>query len=476
MKVKMILPALVEARGLSFRPIKYSLFPPLGLATLAGYLPPEAEVELQDEHVEKLRLDDEPDLVVIQVYVSSAHRAYEIADHYRAKGAHVCLGGVHVTTCPEEAAHHADTIFLGPGEKTWPAFLEDYRRGEAKRLYRSGRRDLSCLPLPRRDLIRKECYLVPNALVVSRGCPHHCSFCYKDAFFAGGRSYYTLQVDRALREIAGLPGRHLYFLDDHLFGNPRFTEALFDGMTGMGRLWQGAATVQTILTQPQLLEKAAACGLKSLFVGFETLNGESLASVSKTHNLGRDYNEAIRRLHSLGIMINASFVFGMDGDGPDVFDRTVDWAVEQGLETATFHILTPYPGTALKDSLEKEGRVLTNDWDLYDTRHAVFQPKGMCPRQLEEGYWRAYRRFYSWESLFLSALTKPDLASGFRHLAYTGAWKKMEPLWNLIIKTGALGLMRPVLEGVLNGLKWVSPRRDSKELATPTPDVVVEAI
>jgi len=464
MKVKMILPALVEARGLSFRPIKYSLFPPLGLATLAAYLPPGTQVELQDEHVEKLRLGDEPDLVVIQVYVSSARRAYEIADHYRAKGAHVCLGGVHVTTCPGEAAPHADTIFLGPGEETWPAFLEDYQRGEPKPLYWSGKRDLSCLPLPRRDLIRKERYLVPNSLVVSRGCPHHCSFCYKDSFFGGGRPYYTLQVDRALREIAGLPGRHLYFLDDHLFGNPRFVEALFDGMRGMSRLWQGAGTVQTILTQPRLLEKAAACGLKSLFVGFETLNAESLASVSKTHNLGRDYNEAIRRLHGLGVMINAGFVFGMDGDEPDVFDATVDWAVEQGLETATFHILTPYPGTALRASLEKEGRILTNDWDLYDTRHAVFQPRRMSPVQLESGYWRAYERFYSWDNILKAALTKPDLASGLRHLAYSGAWKKMEPLWNLIIKTGALGLMRPALEGVLNGMKWVSTGKEFKPL------------
>ena len=449
MKVKMILPALVEAM---VRPIKYSLFPPLGLATLASFLPPDAEVEIQDEHVEKLRLDDNPDLVVIQVYITSAKRAYEIADHYRSRGSYVCLGGLHVTTCSKEALAHADTIFFGPGEDTWPAFLEDFREGHPKVFYASKNRVLRDLPLPRRDLLRKERYLVPNSIVVSRGCPHHCSFCYKDSFFEGGRSYYTLEVDRALREIGSLPGRHLYFLDDHLFGNPRFIGALFDGMKGMGRLWQAAGTVQTILTQPALLEKAAACGLRSLFVGFETLNKGNLASVSKTHNLDRDYNEAIRRLHDLGIMVNASFVFGMDADDPDVFDRTVDWGVEQGLETATYHILTPYPGTALRAEIEKEGRILTNDWELYDTRHAVYQPKGMTPRQLEEGYWKAYQKFYSWKGVFRGALTKPTLRAAVRHLAYSGAWKKMEPLWNLVIKTGALRLMRPALEGVLNGL------------------------
>src|SRR6478672_8710190 len=127
MRVKLILPALTEATSPFFRPIKYSLFPPLGLATLAGYLDPDDDVEIQDEHVERLDLDDAPDLVVIQVYITSAHRAYRVADHYRRKGAHVALGGLHVTSLPEEAMSHADTIFLGPGEDTWPAFLKDYR-------------------------------------------------------------------------------------------------------------------------------------------------------------------------------------------------------------------------------------------------------------------------------------------------------------------------------------------------------------
>src|SRR3984957_14141449 len=127
MRVRMILPALTEATSPLFRPIKYSLFPPLGLATLAGYLDPADEVVLSDEHVETLQLDDEPDVVVIQVYITSARRAYEIADRYRARGAHVCLGGLHVTSLPDEAAGHADTIFLGPGEDTWPRFLADYR-------------------------------------------------------------------------------------------------------------------------------------------------------------------------------------------------------------------------------------------------------------------------------------------------------------------------------------------------------------
>src|SRR5512141_2737240 len=275
MHVKMILPALTEAKSPFWRPIKYSLFPPLGLATLAGYLSERDSIVLQDEHVETLDLDDDPDLVVIQVYITSAFRAYQIADHYRARGAYVCLGGLHVTSLPDEAARHADTIFIGPGEDTWPAFLSDYRARRPLRRYSSRVRTLNDLPYPRRDLIKRQLYLVPNSLVVSRGCPHACDFCYKESFYEGGKSFYTLKTDRALAEIESLPGKHLYFLDDHLFGNPRFAGNLFDGMTGMGRLWQAAGTVQSVL-KTDLLEKAAAGGLRSLFVGFETLNPNNL--------------------------------------------------------------------------------------------------------------------------------------------------------------------------------------------------------
>src|SRR5262249_34856119 len=159
-----------------------------------------------------------------------------LADHYRGKGAWVALGGLHVTSLPGEAAAHADTIFLGPGEDIWPVFLADLRAGQPKSLYRSTVRTLETLPPVRRDLIKRHLYLVPNSIVVSRGCPHSCDFCYKEAFFEGGRGFYTQRVDAALSEIERLPGRHLYFLDDHLFGDVRFASALFDGMRGMGRL------------------------------------------------------------------------------------------------------------------------------------------------------------------------------------------------------------------------------------------------
>jgi len=449
MRVKLILPALTEATSPFWRPIKYSLFPPLGLATLAGYLRDDDDVEIQDEHVEPLRLDDEPDLVVIQVYITSAHRAYRLADLYRARGAHVALGGLHVTSLPDEAARHADTIFIGPGEDTWPRFLADLRAGRPGRIYRSQVRTLEGVPRIRRDLIKRGLYLVPNSIVVSRGCPHVCDFCYKEAFFEGGRSFYTQTVDAALAEIDRLPGRHLYFLDDHLFGNRRFASALFDGMRGMGRLWQAAGTVNAVLA-PGLLEQAVQSGLRSLFVGFETLNEANLIEQRKYQNLRRDYAAAIRRLHDLGVMINGSFVFGLDQDDGSVFGRTVDWAITHGIETATFHILTPYPGTALHRRLADQDRITIHDWDRYDTRHAVFQPARMSGQELEHGYRRAYREFYRWGSLFRGAAAHDSALAGLRHLAYAAGWKKFEPAWDVVIRAKRAGMMLPALETILS--------------------------
>ena len=468
MKVKMILPALTEAKSPFWRPIKYSLFPPLGLATLAAYLSDNDEITLQDEHVEKLNLDDEPELVVIQVYITSAYRAYQIADHYRAKGAYICLGGLHVTSLPEEASEHADTIFIGPGEDIWPAFLKDYQAKQPKKKYFSDVRTLVDLPFPRRDLIKRHLYLVPNSIVVSRGCPHVCDFCYKEAFFEGGKSFYTLTVDRALEEIESLPGKHLYFLDDHLFGNHHFAGPLFDGMLGMGRLWQAAGTVQSIL-KPGLLEKAAASGLRSLFVGFETLNPTNLVQQHKYQNLNRDYGRAIKRLHDLGVMVNGSFVFGMDDDDESVFDRTVEWAIQQGIETATFHILTPYPGTALHRRIQAEGRITTSNWDLYDTRHTVFRPMRLTAEQLETGYWRAYKNFYRWENIFKSAQVHPDFMGQLRHIAYAGGWKKFETMWDWAIRAKRVVYLLPVLETVLAGFKF--PKVDQNVVEKPSVSV-----
>jgi radical SAM superfamily enzyme YgiQ (UPF0313 family) len=216
----------------------------------------------------------------------------------------------------------------------------------------------------------------------------------------------------------------------------------------MKRLFQGAATVDSIL-RGDLIERAADAGLRSLFVGFETLTPENLRRSHKRQNLGRDYAAVASRLHGLGIMINGSFVFGMDDDDEGVFRRTVDWAVAQGLTTATFHIQTPYPGTGLHARLAREGRIVTADWDLYDTRHVVYRPARMDAASLERGYWWAYREFYRWRSIAAASFTHGTLKHRAKHFAYAAGWKKFEPAWDLVIRARQLRAMTPLLEAVL---------------------------
>jgi radical SAM superfamily enzyme YgiQ (UPF0313 family) len=448
--VTFVLPALTEATSPFWRPIKYSLFPPLGLATLAAYLNEDDRAVIVDEHVEPLPIGDVPDIAVIQVYITNAYRAYALADAYRARGVFVALGGLHVTALPAEASVHADAIFLGPGEQTFPQFLADFRDGRPAPVYCStSGRTLQRVPPIRRDLLTRRRYLVPNSIVVTRGCPQHCDFCYKDAFFSGGTSFYVQRVDDALAEISRLPGRHLYFLDDHLLGDPGFARDLFTAMRGMNRLFQGAATVDSIL-RGDLIEHAAGAGLRSLFVGFESLSPANLRASRKRQNLGRDYTAVTRRLHDLGIMINASFVFGMDDDDEDVFRRTVDWAIANGVTTATFHIQTPYPGTALYARLEQQGRIASRNWDLYDTRHVVYEPARLSPPALRKGYDWAYEEFYRWSSIARASWSHGSLKHQAKHFFYAAGWKKFEAAWNFVIRARQLRLMTPLLEGVLS--------------------------
>jgi radical SAM superfamily enzyme YgiQ (UPF0313 family) len=221
----------------------------------------------------------------------------------------------------------------------------------------------------------------------------------------------------------------------------------------MGRVWQAAGTVKSVLA-PDLLERAVDAGLRSLFVGFETVNAGNLAEQRKWQNINRDYDAAVARLHELGVMVNASFVFGMDDDDGSVFDRTVEWAIGQGVETATFHILTPYPGTRLYERMAAAGRLKHSDWDRYDTRHVVYAPARLTPAQLEDGYWRAYREFYRWPAIWRGASTKDTARGRLRHLAYAGGWKKFEPLWDAVIRAGRVTRALPLLEAVLD-----APRR-----------------
>lgn len=444
MKIKFILPALEEAKSPFWRPIKYSLFPPLGLATLASLCNESDSIQIVDEHVEDINLDDDPDLVCIELYITNAYRAYEIADSYRSRGIKVAIGGLHATSMPNEAKKHADILFLGLGEKSFPKFLEDFKRGEELPVYEQGDVSLDLLPLPRRDLFKSDKYLVPNSMVFSRGCPNKCSFCYVSSFYKGGKSFFAYKVDRILEEIESMKGRHLYFLDDNIFADKKLSRQIFKEMRGLNKVFQGAITVDSIL-QDDTIELAYEAGFRSAFIGFESINKQSLIQANKGSNIGRDYSKAIKRLDELGIMINGSFIFGLDDDTLDVFDRTTEWAINSGITTATNHILTPYPDTAIYNKMDEEKRIVTRDWRLYDTRHLVFNHPNITKEEMESGYNRAYKNFYKWSNIYKASKEHEELRMRLKHFTYAGAWKKFEPVWNFLIKNELLSKARGTL-------------------------------
>jgi radical SAM superfamily enzyme YgiQ (UPF0313 family) len=447
MKIHLILPALKERFSQPYRRIKYSLFPPLSLMTIAGLTPPEHEVIISDEHVADLDFSDTPDLVGMTVYISSAHRAYRIAAKYRKRGVPVVLGGIHPTTLPAEAKAHCDAVVIGEAEGVWGDLLADLQAGRLQPFYDGTRKKpRKDFPLPRRELMVRSEYLVPNTMTVSRGCPHNCSFCYKPSFF--GRDYRFRPIAEVERELASFEGRHVFFLDDNLLANRRYGVALFRILRDLGKIWQAACSVD-VADDAAFLRQAYRVGCRSLFIGFESLSKKSLLEADKRANAGRDYAQSIARIHDAGIMINGSFVFGFDDDEPGVFEETVAFIEETKIETATFHILTPYPGTALRERLLSEGRIIGNDWSHYDTRHVVFRPARLTPDQLQEGYEWCYKTCYRWCSI-LARSANSSLAGTLKRVLINVGYQKIDRVWDPMIKRHLVGMGLPVLERVLD--------------------------
>jgi radical SAM superfamily enzyme YgiQ (UPF0313 family) len=441
-----VLPALQEVLAQDFRQIKYSLFPPLSLLTLAG-LVPEGEYNLmvRDEHVEEVIVQNDVDLVVMTVYVSSANRAYELSARYRARGAKVVMGGIHPTTLPHESAQHADSVCLGPGEAVFLQMLEDFEDGHLAQFY-DGRadKDLARVPRARRDLMNQRKYLVPNTIVASRGCPYSCDFCYQQSFW-GGDYYEFRPLPEIARELDTFQHSFVFFLDDNLLGSRKEARKLFALLREYDFVWQAAASLDAAYT-PGLLQEAYECGCRSLFVGFESINMANMERAHKRQNQKHDYAETIRRFHDAGIMINGSFVYGFDDDDPGIFHRTVEFAIENKIETATFHILTPFPETRVFTRLDHGGRLLHRDWDKYDTRHAVFRPRRMSPAELEEGYRWSYEEFYRYGSILRRSVGLPDPLKRF---LYNVGWKKMDSIWDFILGHNLVGHVLPAFEYAL---------------------------
>lgn len=395
--------ALISPRGPLYRHRsgiwKKSLrYAPLTLTTLAALIPPEvlARITLIDEGIADTDLDLQADLIGISAITGTAPRSYELADHFRRRGIPVVLGGVHPTLMPDEAAQHADAVVVGYAEQTWPQLVRDFVGGTMRARYVQGR-DLSLahLPRPRRDLLPANRYTTMHTVEATRGCIHHCDFCVVPT--AWGR---PLQhpVAEVIDDIRHMRARQIAFLDLNLIADLNYARELFTALIPLKITWGGLATT-TIAWDDDLLDLAARSGCRGLLLGFESLSQTALQQTGKGFNRRKDYHYVVQQLHERNIAIMGCFVFGFDTDTEETFAETVDFVLEANIDLPRYAILTPFPTTPLYQRLKAEGRILTEDWSLYDGQHVVHQPLQLDPVALLRGTEWAWKRTYSWRSI-----------------------------------------------------------------------------
>lgn len=378
------------------------LAPPLALPLLAGLTPNEYEITLVDENVEPTNLNADVDLVAISCMTASAPRAYQIADAFQERGITVIMGGIHPTVMPDEAGHHADAVVRGEAESVWERVLEDWAGGRLQSRYEGGYANMAGLPIPRRDLLRAaDRYLTTNVVLTGRGCPNNCIFCSVGVI--NGRVYRPRPILEVVEEIKTMRG-WVGFVDDNIMGHPKRDKALFEAMIPHRIPWVGQGDL-SMAKDPELMKLAVRSGCQAMFIGFESLSQSNLVATSKRPNIDLDLGEAIRKIHKAGIEIVGSFILGLDDDDKDVFQRTVSFARSHGLAAAQFSVLTPFPGTKIREQLEAEGRIICSDWSRYTMSNVVFEPRNMTPEELSLGQKATYRDFYSIPSILQRSFT-----------------------------------------------------------------------
>jgi radical SAM superfamily enzyme YgiQ (UPF0313 family) len=406
MKIALISPKgpLYRRRGGVFK--KSLRYQPLTLTTLAALVPSELNPEFQliDEGIADMPDHLHADLVGMTVITGTAKRAYELAADLRARGLTVVLGGPHVTLLPQEAAEHADAICVGYAEESWPQLLRDFAAGRLQKIYRQSDdfslADKIDMPFARRDLFDSKNFLTQAVFEATRSCAHDCEFCVAPT--AWGQKQYQKPIDWVIADIRQFiektGQRRILFVDLNLVSDKRYARELFTRLCELKIQWFGLSTV-LIGHDPTLMELMAKSGCKGLLLGLETVMPSSLHDANKRFNNSIDFRRLIADLHHLGIAVQGCFVFGLDHDTPEVFDATVQFAIDAAVDLPRFAVLTPFPGTPLYQRLEREGRILTRDWTLYDAQHVVFQPKNMSAKELAEGHERAWKEVYRFSAI-----------------------------------------------------------------------------
>ena len=379
---------------------------PLSLGVLAGLTPPGVDCRLFDDRVDEIDYDEPTDLVAINVEAFTARRAYEIAAEYRQRRVPVVMGGMHATLIPDEVAAHADSVFTGDAEGLWPQVVEDAHAGRLQPRY-SG---VVGIPqrgaVPRRDLYAGKRYLPVSLMQFGRGCRHRCEFCAVGEYF--DHHQYTRPVDEVVAEIKAQPRRDLFFVDDNFVADPEAAKELLRALIPLKVRWVSQASIEHT-RDPEMMRLFAESGCLGNVVGFESLDIDNLRQMRKASNLpGFDsYAEAVATLREYHLQTWAAFALGYDHDTVESILATCEWGIANHFTFAAFNILMPYPGTALYERLEAEGRLLYDGrWWLhpdYRFNYAAFRPARMTADELTEAGWACRQRWSSRSSIFKRA-------------------------------------------------------------------------
>lgn len=377
--------------------VKILGLPPINLAILARITPEEYEVSILDEHREVIDFNQPADLVALTCMTPLAPRAYEISSEFRKRGIPVVMGGIHPSMMSKEAEQYVDSVVTGEGEEVWMTILKDFEKNSLKKTYTASRPALEDQPVPRRDLISKGYFI--QTVQTSRGCPYDCNFCSVTQF--NGGKYRFRKVEDVMKEIKQIKENRFFFIDDNLIGSgekcTKHAFQLFERLKELKKDW-ASQTCITVADDAVLLKKAAEAGARFFFIGFESVEKDTLLFMNKKVNIRSKpgyLEDAIKKIHDSGISIVGGFIFGSDTDTKSVFDKTVEFVDRNNLDAAQLTIQTPFPGTNLYRQLVKENRLLyknyPDDWKRYNGFEVVFKPKNMTVDELREGHLNAYK-------------------------------------------------------------------------------------
>jgi len=381
---------------------KNNVFAPLTTPYLAALLPSDVNVTIRDEQVRPVDYDIDADLVAITFIISNAPHAYEVADRFRERGVPVVMGGFHASFLPDEALQHADSVVVGEAEFVFPEIIDDLKHDSLKRTYESTKlHSLKELPVPRYDLIEKD-FILNHPVQATRGCPFKCSFCSVISFNPGLR---LRPVDEVIRDITCFEGRNyiqnklIMFMDNNLVANKKYAKELLMKMKPLRKWWWSQVSID-MAKDKELMKLAAESGCISVTIGIESFSQESLKNIGKHQNKISEYKSAIKTCHDYGIFVTATLIIGFDEDTVESISKMPDIIQELNIDMPYVYILTPFYGTKLFDQLDREGRILTKDWLLYDAFNAVFQPKNMTVDEIHSSYLQIWKEMHSASKAF----------------------------------------------------------------------------